>query len=261
MKPFYFGRPEQSLFGIYHESDPRHDRECGVVLCPPIGHEAQAAYRSIRQLAVQLCRAGFHVLRFDYFGTGDSAGESDEVDLDRWRADVTVAVRELRDYSGVERVSLVGLRLGAALAALAADPRRAPHAVALWEPVVDGAHYLNTLLRGYDRSCAEHGLPVGVQDGMAEAFGTPLPDRLRRQLQTMDLTKLGELTAERALVLDGAGAPAMALTRSVRCRGGAAAEFRALDAPTLWAASDMGQPLVPMAALSSLVGWLSESCE
>ena len=259
VKPFYFGHPEQPLFGVYHEPDARKDVDLGVVLCPPTGHEAQAAYRSLRQLAVHLARAGFHVLRFDYFGTGDSAGESDEVDLERWRSDISVAIGELRDYSGVERISLVGLRVGAALAALAGDPHSPPHALVLWEPVVDGASYLKTLIRNYDEFCVEHGLPVGIQDGLQEAFGAALPDALCRQLRELNLAGVGKLAATRALVMDAAGAPSIALVEGLRCRGGATPEFRALDLPTLWETPNMSQPMVPMGALSSMVEWLSDS--
>ena len=68
-------------------------------------------------LLEQLAAQGWHVLRFDYFGTGDSAGEFDEADLTGWEADIEQALDELLDMAGARKVALVGLRLGATLAA------------------------------------------------------------------------------------------------------------------------------------------------
>ena len=124
---------------------------------------------------------------------------------------------------------------------------------------MDGASYLKSLTRNYDEFCADHGLPVGNQDGMLESFGSPLPDTFCRQLSELNLASVGELAATRALVMDSAGAPSKALVDGLRCRGGAAPEFRALDLPTLWETPNMSQPMVPMGALSSMVEWLSES--
>ncbi|MFX6285199.1 hypothetical protein ABTF64_19930, partial [Acinetobacter baumannii] len=66
-----------------------------------------------------LSRAGFHVLRFDYHATGDSSGASGEADPVLWPDDVLLAAQVLKQASGDLPISLVGLRLGALLAARA----------------------------------------------------------------------------------------------------------------------------------------------
>ncbi len=101
---------------------------------------------AFRRLAALLAGAGVHVLRFDYFGTGDSAGSSDEGTLAAWIDDIALAERTLRELSNASRSSLVGYRLGAVLAwracrILATRPRD----LVLWEPVVRGANYLEEL--------------------------------------------------------------------------------------------------------------------
>src|SRR5437773_7734152 len=71
--PFYFGSPDKLLFGCYHEPSLERRRKCAVVVCQPVGHEYINSHRALRQLAARLCDAGFPVLRFDYYGCGDSS--------------------------------------------------------------------------------------------------------------------------------------------------------------------------------------------
>lgn len=75
MEPFYFGTPDEPLFGIYHPPVSEPVRDVGVLLCYPIGHEYIVSHRFYRQLSIRLAEAGFHVLRFDYYASGDSGGE------------------------------------------------------------------------------------------------------------------------------------------------------------------------------------------
>ena len=69
----WFGPEEGPLFGWLHWPDDGTAR-AGVVVCPPSGYEAVCAHRTLRVVAERLAERGFAVLRFDYDGTGDSAG-------------------------------------------------------------------------------------------------------------------------------------------------------------------------------------------
>src|SRR6185503_18450344 len=123
MQPFYFGTSEQQLFGVYHAAESGSSKRAGVVLCQPVGHEYLRAHRAFRNLAMALAGQGFHVLRFDYFATGDSAGDGEQLSVRQCLSDLATAIDELKDIAGVTKVSLVGLRLGATFAALAASGR------------------------------------------------------------------------------------------------------------------------------------------
>src|SRR5215217_413896 len=86
MNPLYFGSSQKPLYGVYHppKSQPgRPVRTTGVVLCYPLGQEYMRAHRAFRQLATLLTKSGFPVLRFDYYGTGDSGGDGDAGDVDK----------------------------------------------------------------------------------------------------------------------------------------------------------------------------------
>jgi len=78
VRPFYFGAPGKELFGCLHAPEPDCCLDCGVVVCQPFGHEYVNSHRALRQLAKRLVDAGFPVLRFDYYGCGDSRGETTE---------------------------------------------------------------------------------------------------------------------------------------------------------------------------------------
>ena len=137
MTSFHFGSRQRRLFGYYEPAQANFSRVKAVLLCHPMGNEQVFAYRTMRQLAARLVRAGFHVLRFDYFGTGDSYGDTGEGDLASWCGDIETAIEELKEITGATRVNLAGLRLGANLSAQVAAHR--PKEIAkliLWEPLV-----------------------------------------------------------------------------------------------------------------------------
>src|SRR5262245_41582517 len=115
MRPFFFGR-ERRLYGALHEA-PGTPRGTGVLLCYPGVQEYNVTHWAFRKLAGLLARDGFQVLRFDYSCTGDSQGDVRDGRLEHWVEDIAMAADELKDAGGVRKVSLVGLRLGAMLAA------------------------------------------------------------------------------------------------------------------------------------------------
>ncbi|HEY6551982.1 MAG TPA: alpha/beta hydrolase, partial [Vicinamibacteria bacterium] len=146
MKPLFFGSSQKPLFGLHTPPTGESGGRSAVVLCAPVGQEYMRSHRTLRELAGRLSQSGFHVLRFDYYGCGDSGGTALEGDLDQWTSDVGAAIDEARDGSGLDRVSLVGLRLGAALAARASVRRTDLDRVVFWEPVVDGRGHLEEQL-------------------------------------------------------------------------------------------------------------------
>jgi amino acid adenylation domain-containing protein len=137
----FFG-PGQSLFGVYFPAPKPGDT--AVLVCPPVGTEYVRAHFVLRKLATTLARQGVPVLRFDYFGTGDSLGENLEADCARWKRDIADAARELVKRSGAKRVVAVGVRLGGTLLVDCAAQLGLSRVV-LWDPVLSGAEYLDDL--------------------------------------------------------------------------------------------------------------------
>ncbi len=139
--PFFFG-PGGELFGIYHAVAATAGK--AVLLCAPLGQDYIRCHRLYRQLASALAAEGIPVLRFDYYGCGDSAGTSSEVDWNRCLGDIATAANELRARSGADRVVAFGARLGGSLA-LDAAPAAGIADVLAWDPVIDGNAYVATL--------------------------------------------------------------------------------------------------------------------
>ncbi len=127
------------LFGWYHPAPGQR----GVVLCGAHGFEQMAAYRPWRALAERLAGAGCPTLRFDAPGEGDSA-DLDAAGVAASVAAIREAIRFLRETAGVAEVVLVGLRLGATFAALAAEADPVDRLVLL-APVATGRAYLREM--------------------------------------------------------------------------------------------------------------------
>jgi pimeloyl-ACP methyl ester carboxylesterase len=109
---------------------------------------------------------------------------------------------ELRDRTGVQRVSLVGLRLGAAVAWRATRGRRDVDKVVLWEPVVSGARYLSDLGKRHEDFLRAE-LPrrrTAPFERAGEALGYPLSKELSADLAEIDLANESKPDA-RALVV------------------------------------------------------------
>lgn len=256
MKPFYFGNPGRPLFGIHHP--PRGvTRRTGVVICHPFGQEYLRAHRPLREMAARVSEAGYHVLRFDFHGAGDSAGEAGEARVEGWLEDTAAAAAEMQEMSGSPRVALVGLRLGATLAAHAAHRRGGVDALVLWDAVTEGVAYVRELRAAHRQWLLDHARGAPLRED--EALGFPLPAALAGDLEGMILDGAAAVPARSALVVssderDTTPAPwPSADARTVQRR-------RFPPAPVWLHAEGMDRSLVPGELLDFVVGWLASAC-
>src|SRR5690554_4364261 len=139
---FHFGLPERQLFGVFH---PAHGVTRAVVLmCPPLLHEQVRSYRFFAGVATLLAESGLACLRFDYFGTGDSGGDSAGFRPAQAGQDIMQAAATLRERADGAPLILMGIRASALLAAAQAADVYAS-ALWLWQPVRDAVAYLDEL--------------------------------------------------------------------------------------------------------------------
>jgi len=257
---FFFGGAESPLFGVYHAPLSAADRDLGIVVCAAVGREYTKTHRALRQLALRLARLGFHVLRFDYRGCGDSSGEPVEADLVRWAEDVSRAVEELKDRAGLAKVGLIGLRLGGALALLSARARRDVEALVLWEPVLDGCRHLGDLKATNAKWQADRGLPseAVAPEGALGILGFPMGRPLLEGLEGLDWT-LDRRPARRVLLLRETADPADVSLAEQMKKHGVSFHVHTTPAERFWQDADSGTRMfVPTSSLQAVTSWLSE---
>jgi pimeloyl-ACP methyl ester carboxylesterase len=147
--------------------------------------EYNMAHWAFRRLSSMLAREGFHVLRFDWSGTGDSWGRTVDGSMDQWVDDVASGIQELRDASGADSVAIVGLRLGAAVATLACGKTSLADDLVLWEPVIRGPLYIAEL-ESLDARENTRLLHRGTHR-YSGLVGFPFPVHLRSAIQRFDM--------------------------------------------------------------------------
>jgi uncharacterized protein len=252
----YFG-PQLRLFGIFDEPASPSDR--GVVLCYPHGPDYDSAFRSFRILATRLSRAGFHVLRFDYWGTGDSLGDIENASIDQWTADTVAAVHELRTSCDLRRVAVVGLRLGATVASIAATECGAVDRLVAWEPVLDGREYVAGL-RGLHQQWLKDERRYGrarfaADDDLLDCNLTPT---IQSELENLSLLSLSEPPAPFVYVVkQEQSADRAEFTTWLRALG-ANVDADIVDGPTIWSRTrSMPEATVPNRSLQLIVNWLA----
>ncbi len=229
----------------------------GAILCPPMGEEGRAAYRTFRRLAEELSAAGIVALRFDYDGTGDSAGLQDDPDrVPSWLASIEAARQYLLDL-GAPTVAAVGMRLGATMAAHQAAASTPFSSLVCWDPCLSGRTFLREGEALY--SFGEDAPGDAPDDGYRHTPGFQYDADTARELRVLDFAKLptGHRLADRVLLLSRTDRPAAeAIAARLELEGDgfesapATAQDRLLDLPP-------SACFVPEQAMHGIVAWLA----
>ena len=196
--PLYFEHGTEQLFGLYHPTEKIASQQA-LLICAPFGHKGICTHRTLRHLAEAAAQAGTATLRFDYAGCGNSQGDTAASNpIDDWVDSIVAAARTLQRLSGATQITLLGVRLGALLACLAAP--RCMHVTDLIAvaPVVSGRAYLRQL----------RALQMAGQDSLTltsdffESGGFTITPSLEQALLAVDLTTLDHAPVESALLID-----------------------------------------------------------
>ena len=202
----------QRLHGVVHL--PAEPTGRALVFCHPFAEEKKCAHRTMVEAARACAEAGWAALRFDLRGCGDSPGSFGRFDLCDWRADLAAALDCAARAAQAEAVGLLGLRLGATLAAEVAEEQGDVACLALWEPVVDGAAYITHNLRrsmikammtrheGGEESKGAAAQAHALGEGTVDFDGYQVPAALRAQIAAADLLAGPRAYAGPALVVN-----------------------------------------------------------
>ena len=263
----WFGDPERPLAG-WVSTPADGTARAGVVLCPPMGEEGRSAHRTYRRLAEGLAAQGLLALRFDYDGTGDSAGAmADPGRVQAW-CDSTLAAYAFVTSLGVPEVSAVGMRLGGTIAACVAPQLNETGAtwssLVLWDPCVSGRFFLreSEALHAFGEvGGASSAASDAAADGLRHTPGFQYAAETARALRGLDITKIEpeERLARQVLLL----------SRDDRPVDPAVDERLGLESDTLTRSTAHDQHLlldrapsdgqVPQRAVDEIVAWLLET--
>jgi alpha-beta hydrolase superfamily lysophospholipase len=131
--------------GVLHRPADRLQDRPALLLCPALGRDARCAYRPLFLWANTLACLGFHVLRYDHRGEGDS--QSLDEGADQWSVWIRGAIEAaefVRSYAPTRGLIVGGLRVGATLAAATAQASR-PDGLMLLAPFSSGQAWLREL--------------------------------------------------------------------------------------------------------------------
>jgi pimeloyl-ACP methyl ester carboxylesterase len=251
--PCWFGPAARPRFGWFHAPASGHAR-AGVVLCPPLARDLLQAHYALRRVAEGLVQQGIVAFRFDYDGTGDSFGRSDDPSrVEAWLDSVSDALALVR-ASGVDHVGAVGMRVGATLAAEAARRDGGVSELVLWDPCVSGKAFLT-------EQKALTSLTLGVAptraDGSVETPGMVYQRSTVAALHALSITQPGPPLAARTLVLTRPDRPpSRALIERL---ADSAAEFD--EAPDQEQLMDVGSPfqVLPDRSIERIVTWIAQA--
>lgn len=177
---FWFGPENKPLFGWLHAPENGACRGT-VIFCQPIGQEYKHAHFVFRTLADRLAERGFATLRYDHPGTGDSAGEpKPEGWVAEWAAGLSEAVNLARK-SAAAQVSIIGMRLGATLAAAEVLRLGPIDGLVLWDPSASGRSFMRQQ-RLLAAAASAQPFPPEEVDGFTQGPAFLLPVELTHAL-------------------------------------------------------------------------------
>jgi dienelactone hydrolase len=250
----WIGPPERSLMA-WLSRPVGGIGEVGVVIVPPVGYEYWNSHRTLRTLAERLAQNGCLALRFDFDGTGDSAGNQwDPARLQAWQSNIAQAADALRAW-GVTRLVVIGLRIGGTLA-LTQGAAVGADAVVAWAPVERGSRYVRELqLLGL---AVPETPELPERAGVVQA-GSVFSVETLAGLGAIDVRALPDRPATRVLVVDRSDKPAStAILDRLRALG-VEPDHIALEGAELFLDHPTEYATVPDDIVDEITAWVGSS--
>ncbi len=252
--PFYISDELDTLFCWVHK--PRQDadqKDCVVVICNPLGHEYIHTHRTVLHLADQLAHDRFPTIRFDYAGTGDSTGNDFNPDrLGAWQRSIKTVISHAKTMSGCSKICLIGIRMGALLAALVASESDVSCLV-LFNPCVDGRHYVKemkalALMADHRSSHPDHHIESAGFVFSAETLG---------QIEKLNLLNIGLANKTSVLLIDRDDAPQSVRLLEVWAKSGIDIDY-CVASGYLEMFAEPHKTVVPEHTLQMISEWLTK---
>ncbi len=145
--PIVFDSKGQQVVGMLHLPEGR-GRFPAALLLHGFTATKTENHRMFVKLSRQLADHGIASLRFDFRGSGDSAGDSEELTIRSEVADALEAIEFLANHKRINSrcLALIGMSMGGTIAAhVVAREKSRVKSLVLWAPVAEGAGILDDL--------------------------------------------------------------------------------------------------------------------
>ncbi|MFT5438384.1 MAG: exosortase A-associated hydrolase 2 [Alphaproteobacteria bacterium] len=167
-----------------------------AIIFPPFAEEMNRCRRMMTLQAEAFASAGIGTIVFDLSSTGDSSGDFEDALWEHWVDDGFAMVDKAREL-GASTISLLGIRLGAAIALTIAQKRKDDiDKVVLWQPVCSGTIHMTQFLRlrlaaaltGEQTGETTRSFRQKLQDGkLLEVGGYALSGKLTAKIEDIKL--------------------------------------------------------------------------
>lgn len=268
----------QKLFGFYYpavqQATPQtvsqpSSHQLGVMLLYPIQQEYMRCHWGIKHLAKRLAKQGFPVFKFDYYGSGDSFGESQDFNLQQCLADIQAAEQTFRQQCDIQQIAIIGMRLGATLAAQYARQHEIQQ-LYLWEPVINGQRHWQELKQLqkellsrirenssiFSANPNRHAMHPGKQQ--EELLGYRVSQQLIDELQELDLMEILQPSEQRTLLVTSQDTREMRDLKEHLINSNPQFSYQLADDPINWV--DLEQYLnsiIPHHSMNQIVSFLT----
>ena len=264
IESFYLGEHGKRLLCNYHLPLTKIKKTTGILLCYPMGYEYIRWHRYFRRLAFFLSKAGFPVFRFDYFGCGDSEGDSKDWSMKQWMDDVSKAAEKFKTKAELSHLCMVGLRIGASLALMNSSTRDDINHLVLWDPVIDGKNYLDELNAGQKKMINFYHVipkPDSLHANQTEVLGYHLTDLIFDEINGLEISTVKNIQTEKILIVQNKQYE-QNKTLAINLRKEEVQVFiKTLPSPMImdWIIHHGDAP-VPAKTINTIISWIEEVC-
>lgn len=139
---FFLTVPSSKHKLFIHVHCPRQSNNEAVFFLNPIIDEKKRVQKFQAETAREISKLNYYIVRFDYYGTGDSSGELYEFDPQKSLQDIEYLFEYFSRKYSIKTIKLFGIRFGADLAIIIAKRCEFIKVLYLFEPIIKGSRYL-----------------------------------------------------------------------------------------------------------------------
>ena len=144
---FFLEENRKTIYCVEYLPAEDHDKHSAVILCKPIWGERMRTHIIFTNLARLLASEGFTVITCDYFGDGNSGGDTLDLTFTGMVDDINVLYHYISKKYQPRSFALIGLRVGANCAISVHNDVELLSKIILIEPILSLIDFLKIALR------------------------------------------------------------------------------------------------------------------